>query len=138
MTLESISLIGVIGATIASIVIGFIWYGPLFGKLWITMMGWTPEEIDSQKQSGMAKSYTLMTLGSLVSAYILGNFVQLAGAVTAWDGITVGFFAWLGFAVPLLLSSVIWEGKPWKLYGLNTGYQLAAWCAMGAILAIWA
>lgn len=138
MILESISLLGVIGATIASIVIGFIWYGPLFGKQWIAMMGWKPEEIDKQKQEGMGRSYALMTLGSIISAYILGNFVQLAGAVTIWDGVTVGFFAWLGFAVPLLLSSVIWEGKTWKLYGLNVGYQLVAWCVMGAILALWA
>ncbi len=137
MTLESISLLGVLGAMVLSIAIGFIWYGPLFGKQWIGLMGWKPEEADKKKQQGMGTSYMMLAIASLVSAYILGNFVRIAGAVTAWEGFTVGLWASIGFAAPILLSAVLWEGKPWKLYILNVGYQLVAWCAMGALLAIW-
>ena len=85
----------------------------------------------------MGKAYGLMTVGSLLTAFVLSQFTQVAGAVTLLDGATIGLWAWLGFAVPLLLSSVLWEGKSWRLYQINTGYQLVTMVVMGVIVAMW-
>ena len=41
MMLESSSIFSIILATIASIAIGFAWYGPLFGKAWAKEQGWS-------------------------------------------------------------------------------------------------
>lgn len=49
----------------------------------------------------------------------------------------VGFWNWLGFVAPVTLGGVLWEGKPWKLWGLNNGYQLLSLLVMGVILALW-
>lgn len=135
--LESINIFSVILATISSIAIGFAWYGPLFGKSWAKEQGWSEEDMNKQKSQGMGKSYGIMTLGSLFTAYILAQFIKIAGAVTLWDGATVGVWTWIGFAVPLLLSSVLWEGKSWRLYQINIGYQLVTMAVMGAIVAMW-
>jgi hypothetical protein len=135
--LESVNPIAVLLATVASIAIGFAWYGPLFGKVWAKEQGWSDADMNKQKEKGMGKSYGIMTVGSLLTAFILAQFAQLAGAVMAWDGATVGFWAWLGFAVPLLLGSVLWEGKSWRLYQINAGYQLVTMVVMGAIVAMW-
>lgn len=137
MMIESVSILSLFGATLASIVIGFIWYGPLFGKEWMALIGWTEEAISRQRQRTMGKSYILMTTSSLVMVFILANFVKLAGAVTVLEGISVGFFAWLGFAVPLLSTEVLWEKKPAKLYLIHIGYHLISFTLMGAILAAW-
>jgi len=40
----TIDWVGVIVATVAAMVIGGLWYGPLFGKQWLTLMGKTREE----------------------------------------------------------------------------------------------
>jgi len=32
-------------ATIASFIFGFLWYGPLFGKQWMNLMGFTKKSI---------------------------------------------------------------------------------------------
>ncbi len=138
MMLESVSIVAIILATLASVAIGFAWYGPLFGKAWAKEQGWSEADMAKQKAAGgMGKSYGIMTVGSLLTAFILAQFAQLAGAVMAIDGATVGLWAWLGFAVPLLLSSVLWEGKSWRLYQINIGYQLVTMVVMGAIVAVW-
>lgn len=41
------------------------------------------------------------------------------------------------FIAPVTLGVVLWEGKPWKLWVLNNGYQLLSLLVMGVILAIW-
>lgn len=138
MILESVNLLAVILATVASIVIGFVWYGPLFGKAWAKEMGWSEAEMEKKKKEGnMGKSYGMMTVGSLVGAYILAQFVTSTNSIGAWEGAMVGFWAWLGFAAPIMMGSVLWEGKSWKLYQINVGYQLVTWFIMGAILGNW-
>ena len=137
MMLESVSLISVLGATVASIAVGFVWYGPLFGKQWSELMGQPQEALPAQRQKSMGKSYVLMAIGSLIMSFILANFVQVTGALSLIDGMSVAFWAWLGFAVPLLLNEVLWQSKPMKLYLINIGYQLVSFVLMGAIVAAW-
>lgn len=135
--LESVNIYSILLATVASIAIGFIWYGPLLGKVWAKEQGWSDDDMNKQKENGMGKSYGIMTAGTLLTVFILAQFLKFAGAVTLWDGATIGFWAWLGFTVPLLLNSVLWEGKSWRLYRINAGYQLVTMVVVGAIIAMW-
>lgn len=137
MMIETISLLPVIASTVASVIIGSLWYGPVFGKIWIKEMGWTEEEMKKGKEQGMNKAYALTMVGSLLSAFVLGQIIEGTNTIGAWEGAMVGFWAWLGFAVPLFLSNVLWEGKSWKMFQINAGYQLVTWFVMGAILGAW-
>src|SRR5437867_3970847 len=98
-----INYMAVGAAALSQVVLGFLWYGPLFGKMWMKMMGLGQADMDKAK-GGMSKSYALMLVGSLVGAYVLAHFVQYAGAVTASDGMQTGFWAWLGFVAPVTLG----------------------------------
>ena len=126
-------------------VLGFLWYGPLFGKLWMSLSGMTPEQIAACKEkggeSGMGKSYALMFIGSLIMAYVLGHALIFASTYLHASGIsaglTAGFWNWLGFIAPVTLGSVLWEKKPWKLWILNNAYYLVLLSIMGVILALW-
>ena len=137
MIFESVSIIAIIGSGIASMIIGYVWYGPLFGKMWAQLQGWSVADMKAKQSQGMAKSYSIMFVGSLVLAAVLGMFAKTVGAITLGDGIMVGFFAWLGFAAPLLLTSVLWEGKSYRLYALNAGYNLVQFIVLGAIVTLW-
>lgn len=136
-----INYISVVGAAVASMVLGFLWYGPLFGKKWIALMGFTQEQMSAAKKKGMTKSYAFMAVGSLVMAYVLAHalvfasaYMQVSGAMA---GLLVGFWNWLGFIAPVTLGSVLWEGKSPKLWVLNNGYYLVSLLVMGVILALW-
>ena len=135
-----INYLAVVAAAVASMALGMAWFGFLFGKQWIALMGWTPEEIEVAKARGR-RSYVLAALGSLVMAYVLAHVLIFASAYFMITGISaglmVGFWNWLGFVAPVTLGAVLWEGKPWKLWALDNGYQLLSLLVMGVILTLW-
>ncbi len=135
-----INYLAVVAAAAASMIIGMAWYGFLFGKQWVALMGWTPEEIEAAKAKGR-KSYAFAALGSLVMAYVLAHALAFASAYLQVGGVnaglTAGFWNWLGFIAPVTLGAVLWEGRPWKLWVLNNAYWLVTLLVMGVILALW-
>lgn len=137
----SINYLAVVVATLTSIVTGTLWYGPIFGKAWMKMMGFSKEDIKNAKASDMAKSYSLMMVGSLVMSFVLAHTIIFASTYLQSEGIilgmTVGFWNWLGFVAPVTMGTVLWEGKPWKLWMLNSGYYLVTLMIMGVILSVW-
>lgn len=136
-----INYLAVLVAALASMVIGALWYGPVFGKSWIALSGMTPDKIEAAKAKGMSKNYFLGFLGSLVMSYVLAHALVFAsvylGAEGVSGGLMAGFWNWLGFVAPVTLGSVLWEGKSWKLWCLNNSYYLFTLLVMGAILALW-
>jgi hypothetical protein len=136
-----INHLAVLVGALSTLVVGTIWYGPLFGKQWIALMGWTPEQMAAAKQKGMGKTYLLQFLGSLLMVYTFAHVHVFAAAYTktsgAMSGLTCAFWLWLGFIVPVALGSVLWDGKPWKLFWLNVGHYLASLAVIGVILSLW-
>jgi len=141
-----INYLAVLLCAIAAMVLGFLWYGPLFGKKWSELMGWgtmTPEKM-AEKQKAARPAYAITFVGALLMAYILANAITLflvaypmEGADAFATGPLFGFWAWLGFVVPVTIGQVLWDGKPWKLWLINVGYFLAQMLLMGAILGYW-
>ena len=134
----TINYLSVLAAAIASMVIGFLWYVPLFGKQWIKLMKFDDKKLKEAKKKGMGKAYALTFLTSLIMSYVLAYFVGYMEASTISEGAILGFWVWIGFFATTQLGIVIWEGKPVKLYLLKTLNELATLAAMGAILAVWA
>jgi hypothetical protein len=132
-----VNLMTVVIATVVNIGLGFAWYSKsLFGKAWMRELGLTDATLESMKSS-MGKVYALMTLASLVMAYVLAHVVVVFAASTVMDGITAGFWMWLGFIATTSLNPVLWEKKSWTLYGINAGYYLVSLALMGVILTLW-
>lgn len=136
-----INYVAVVAAAVASMILGFLWYGPLFGKQWIALMGFTKAHMEAAKVQGMTKQFVLAFIGSLVMAWVLAHSLVFASAYLNATGpsagLMAGFWNWLGFIAPVTLGSVLWEGKSWNLWLLNNGYQLLSLLVMGVILAIW-
>jgi hypothetical protein len=128
-------------AAVIQIVLGFLWYGPLFGKPWMKMMGFTRESMEKAKAKGMTTSYIVMLVSTFIMTYVLAHAIVFGSEYTnmygATAGMTAAFWYWLGFVAPVTLGSVLWEGKSWKLWMLNAGYYLVALLISGGILAHW-
>ena len=115
----------IVTATVASIVLGFLWYGPFFGKQWMKLMKITPKQMAEGKKKGMpATTYLLMIVGAIMTAYVL-KLVLLQFPFSAVKSLLLtAVVLWLGFFVPTGIGSVLWEGRPWKLFFINVGYNL--------------
>lgn len=132
-----VNYLAVLVAAIVGMGVGALWYGPLFGKVWLSLMGWTNEQMARMKEQGMAKSYFVNFLGLLVMAWVLSGFIEVSGVATFWLGACIGAWVWLGFVATILLTDVLWEGRPSKLYLLNIAQWFVTLFLMGGIIAIW-
>ena len=138
-----LNYLAIVVAAAASTIIGMIWYGPLFGKQWKALMGFTDESVKTMTMTP-TKAIIGGCIASLVMAYVLAHslgFVVLAaeylGLSDVSSGLQAGFWNWLGFVAPVTLGAVLWEGRPWRIWFLNAGYWLVSLLAMGLILALW-
>lgn len=133
MTLEFTTLnwVAVIAATVAGIVIGFVWFAPqVFGRQWAAAIG---RELPAPGDiSPMV--YVASVVQALVVAYVLALIINGLGGVTVTDGLVVAFVAWLGFAATTSLNSVLFEGRSWEYLLVTGGYTLVASLVMGGII----
>ncbi len=138
-----INYLAVLACAVSAMVLGFLWYGPLFGKAWMKEMGMnmpSPEEMKAM-QKKMTKSYILMFIGALVMAYVLAHNVVMGSAFFDMQGVGIGlqagFWNWLGIAAPVLMGAVLWEKKTRKWFMITAGYYLVLMLIMGALLGGW-
>ena len=120
----------------ATMMLGGLWYGPFFGKLWMGVHGYTTEQLEEMKK-GMGKAYGLSFVCYLVMATVMSILIGMVGISTPSGGLCVAFYCWLGFAATIGLTSHLFSDKKPAAYLIDVGYQLAYMLAMGAILGAW-
>ena len=134
----------ILAAVVASMVLGFLWYGPILGKAWMKEMGVPADSKPDPKL--MRRGLILMVIGCFFTAFVLAHTGEVwrpsvwkAGTdqPAALYGFFNGFWTWIGFYVPLLLSGVAWEKKSWKLFWINASHYFVMLQVVGMILAFW-
>jgi hypothetical protein len=106
-------------------------------------MGFTKESL-KKTQKEMGKYYSISFVVSLVTAYVLYHVMAMSENFFHYDwvmtGIISAFWMWLGFVMPVQITSVLFAKEhtsdQWKLFGLNTVYQLLSLLAMGVVLGL--
>ena len=125
----------VLVAAVASAVIGAVWYSPfMFGNAWMRLLGRSEEEV---KKGNPKRAMIGSFITTLITAYVLAMFVGYIDASTPTDGLQLGFWVWLGFVATVGFNTVLFEGKPRRLYLINATYQLISLLVMAMILAMW-
>ena len=99
--------------------------------------GVSAKDINKAKKKGMGKIYLSAFIASLLMAFILANFARFVTSNSFVDGVGLGFWIWLGFVAPILLGSVLWEGKPFNFYAINSLYWLVNLMIAGGIVSVW-
>jgi len=134
-----VNILAVIVAVVVNFILGFIWYAPLFGRIWATEMGFDPNEKPEVRT--MAKGMIIMVIGNFLLAWVLAHNIvawEHVPGVKEMSAISNGFqaalFTWLGFFLPVDLGSVAWEKKSWKLFSINTSYHFISLLVVAMIL----
>ncbi len=134
-----INWLAILIATVATFILGFIWYTPLFGKAWGKELGMDMTQKPDPKV--MMKGMAFNVIGNFLLAYVLSH------NIAAWQYVpgmtemgkesnifTTAIFTWLGFYVPYHLGAIVWESRSWKLFFINTGYALASLLLVASII----
>jgi beta-lactamase superfamily II metal-dependent hydrolase len=126
----SVNYLAVLLAAVGAMVVGFLWYGPLFGKTWAKLSG-----VSADKMKGANWTlYLWQYVAAAVTALVLSVFLTLTGSTTLDAALRTAVWLWLGFQATLQLGKVLWEGKSWNLYFLDAGQNLVTLLVMAAVL----
>jgi len=131
LDLGGVNWVAVIGATVAGIAIGFIWYAPpVLGRRWARASG---VELPQPGQT-QPTTYLAAVVTALVTAYVLAVLSGALGAATLGEGAVVGAVVWLGFVAPYLASGVFFERRSPEWWAINAGQAVVSLVVMGAII----
>lgn len=133
-----INWLAIAAGVVVSMAVGYVWYGPIFAKSWMKMVGKTEKEL----QANAATSYTSAIFLAAIQTFALRHFIVFverfypnysplaAGLLTAW-------WVWLGMVFTSMTVAYAFAGKPRNLILIDTGYHLVVLLINGAILALW-
>lgn len=137
-----INFLAIAIAVISQFILGFIWYTPLFGKIWAKEMGMNT---DQKAPAGtLIRGMIMNVIGNFLFAWVFCHNLQVWRPET-WGLPSIpemtpmgmafagAFFTWLGFFVPTDLNTVAWEGRSWKFFFINTVYHLLS-CILVAVI----
>ena len=134
-----INMVAVLIAVVANFFLGFIWYTPLFGKAWAKEMNF--DTTVKPPASALAKGMIFMVIGNFFLPYVFAHNIAACTFVPGMEEMSMfvkvlnaTIFTWLGFYLPVDLSSVAWESKSWKLFFINTGYHFMMLLVAATIL----
>lgn len=106
---ESISWIGVGAATIAAFLLGYLWYGPLFGKRWMRELGRTIEELGSAGPA-LAPLLAMQFIATIITAIVLAIIIERFGP-GPMTGAFVGLMCAAGFVATAKLADVLFSRR---------------------------
>ncbi len=135
MPFGSINYLAVVAGAILSMVIGFLWYGPILGKAWLAEMEKAGRRREDMKGSG--GMYALMFVVGFVFSLALALIIKASGVSSVGEGILWGAVVSIGVASATALSNTAFEGRRIALWLISGAYYLVVFAAQGALYVLW-
>lgn len=141
-----INILAVVVCVVVAQVLGFLWYGPIFGKSYMAVIGGKKREEMSDKEckemdKQMRPVYVLNIIVSIVTILVLSCVLRQYMVMDVVEGVKIALLMWLGFIMPLAAMNAMWSGKPkklaWNLFLITAGYQLVTFVIFGIVLGLW-
>ena len=128
-----INWLAVLAATIASFVIGFLWYSPLlFSKIWQREAKLSDEDIRSGNMPVIfATTFVMAGVATILFAAILGPEPELG------DALLFGLIIGAGWIATSFATGYLFERRSLTLWAINAGYNVVLFLAFGLIIGLW-
>jgi hypothetical protein len=130
VTLTQHLLILVIVSAVLQWLLGGIWYGVIFRKSWMKLVGFSETEKPKNRIFGMVVSF----IACFLLSFVLAHMVGWAGSQTFTGGSKIAIICWLGFMAPPLFTQHIFENRRANLFAINASYWLLAMALGGGIM----
>ncbi len=132
-----INYLSILIAGVLSMVLGMFWYGFLFKKQWMEVIGVSgmTEEMQKKMQKESMHLYLIQFLLVLFQAYILSIYINGFPVIS---GFSNAIRIYLGFIIPTLAGSAMWTNDTkrvsWMRFSIQAGYQLVLFIVFGFVL----
>lgn len=135
-----INYFAIVTCAVLAMVIGAVWYGPIFGKKWLDIICATDCDLEKRKEmnKGVWKLYVTQFLLVLFQVWVLSYYIQ------GWkeaSGLVNALWIWGAFVVPTVAASAMWNNDnakvSWARFLIQAGYQLVVFAVFGLVLGLW-
>ena len=137
----SINFVAVLGAAVAAFILGFLFHGPVGGKLWMKLADVHPtgnEKFSDMIPQMIGNLFTNFVTALGVSVvYLFASTSSVANVSGVWGGILCGVFVWICFLVTSSSIEVFWMGRKVSLWAYEAFCSLIGMGVVGAIIAYW-
>jgi hypothetical protein len=129
-----INHLAVLVAVVLQFVLGFIWYGPLFGEPWMGMVGLDMATLEANPSAG---PWITNIFSSFAGVYLLAWLFTKMGTDSLGKGAAMGFL--IGFVFVLLaeMTGGMFAMEPYGLAWITGGFTTVALTVSGAVLGAW-
>lgn len=140
MEAVSINYFAVVVGAVLSMAVGAIWYGPLFGKKWIKIVGANANDLAEREkmQKGAGPLYAVQFVLTLFQVLVLAHLVADTARV---GGLERALWICFAFVIPTLAGSAMWTAESgrlkWARFLIQGGYQLVIFVIFGLLLQFW-
>ena len=116
-------------------VLGFLWYGPLFGDSWMEMVGLDRATVEANPPG--AKVWITNLVATVLPLYALAWLFTKINVSSALQGAGIGLM--IGFAFVLLsdMTSNMFAQRPYELSWITGGFSAVSLAIAGAVLGAW-
>ena len=136
--IPNLNYLHVLVVTVAGFLLGWLWYGLLFGKAWMAEMKITEEMKKEQcAKKGMAGFMIKGFVFTLLGTFGLAALIAAHGAPNWKHGAAFGAFIGVFGPVVRMLNGSVWEERSLKLQAINAGHEVVLYALQGAILGAW-
>jgi len=130
-----INHLAVLVGVILQFVLGFLWYGPLFGEAWMGMVGLDMASIEADPAG--AGAWVTNVVASVAGIYLLAWLFVKLGIDSLIRGLVLGLL--IGFVFVLLsnMTSGMFAKDPYGLAWITGGFTTVGLGVGGAVLGAW-
>jgi Protein of unknown function (DUF1761) len=126
-----INYLAVFLAALVAFFMGYFWYSVLFAKAWQKEIG-----MNSKDKNVQPPNLGKLLLGSFILELIMAfNLAAFIGPDATWIlGLAAGVATGLGWVALAFGVNYMFEGKSFKLWLINAGYNTVVFAVMGLII----
>lgn len=135
-----INYLAIIVCAIIAMALGALWYGPLFGKKWLKVIGADKADLEARKkmQQSAGPLYFIQFILTLFQVLVLAHLINDAEKV---GGLERSLWIWAAFIMPMLAANAMWNNDSkkvsWTRFLIQSSYQLTLFIIFGLILHYW-
>lgn len=135
-----INYLAVLVCGILSMILGSVWYGPMFGKKWIEIIGATDEDLERRKemQKNARPLYFVSFVLSIFQAAVLAYYINALGTLS---GVVNALLIWAAFVMPTVAAGSMWNNDSarisWMRFLIQASYYLVLFIVFALVLVAW-
>jgi hypothetical protein len=130
-----INHLAVLVAVILQFVLGFLWYGPLFGEAWMGMVGLDVATIEADPAG--AGEWITNIFSAVVSMYVLAWLYTKIPVTSLVQGLLIGLLIGSAFVLLSSMGNGMFAKDSYGLAWITGGYTTVGLALGGAVLGAW-